>query len=110
MWRLAPTGTAWPRGSSDHTVRLWNADTGQPIGDPFTGHTDSVDSVAFSPDGHRLASASEDMTIRLWPADATPQTLCDKLIANMSHKQWHDWVSPAIDYITQCPGLPIAPD
>jgi len=28
----------------------------------------------------------------------------------MSHKQWWDWVSPDIDYVTACPDLPIAPD
>ena len=49
-------------------MRLWDAATGQPVGAPLTGHTDWVDSVAFSPDGHRLATGG-DTTVRLWNAD-----------------------------------------
>jgi hypothetical protein len=28
----------------------------------------------------------------------------------MSHRQWRDWVSPDIEYIEACPGLPVPAD
>jgi WD40 repeat protein len=58
--------------SSDQTVRLWDPDTGDPVGDPLRGHTDDVCAVAFGVAGDGrplLASASNDWTVRLWDPD-----------------------------------------
>ena len=39
------------------------------------GHTDSVNTIAFSPDGATIASGSDDKTIKLWSVtDGTLQS------------------------------------
>ncbi|MCO6427823.1 WD40 repeat domain-containing protein, partial [Nitrosomonas communis] len=59
--------------SWDNTVRLWDAESDQPIGQPLLGHQNAVSSVAFSPDGRRIVSGSWDSTIRLRDAESGQQ-------------------------------------
>jgi len=33
-------------GGRDETVRVWELATGQPLGEPLTGHTETVEAVA----------------------------------------------------------------
>ncbi len=64
----SPDGGRIVSGSYDKTLRIWDAQTGAPIGEPLGGHEYSVRSVAYSPDGSRIVSGSEDNTLRIWDA------------------------------------------
>ena len=108
---FSPDGRHIISGSIDGTLRVWGTESRQSIGTPLAGHQKVVTSVAFSPDGMRIVSGSDDGTVRVWPAPkAWPELLCAKVMRNMTRAEWREWISPEIDYIVQCPGLPIPPD
>jgi len=64
-----PGGKALATASGDRTVRIWNADTRQPI-HTLRGHSGPVLAVAVSPDGKLLCSGSGDQTIRVWDPES----------------------------------------
>jgi WD40 repeat protein len=74
---FAPGGDVVATGSDDATAQLWQAATGECIGDPLK-HGGPVRSVAFSRDGRALVTSSLDGTARLWDA-ATGRPIGDPM-------------------------------
>lgn len=69
--------------SWDHTLRLWDLNTGGTTR-KFVGHTSDVLSVSFSADNRQIVSGSRDKTIKLW------NTLgeCKFDIKEDGHSEW----------------------
>lgn len=47
-------------------LRLLDAETLEPTGEPLIGHTGSIEVIATGPDSARVASGSDDETVLLW--------------------------------------------
>jgi WD40 repeat protein len=63
--RWSPDSRCIVSAGTDHTARLWEARTGQPIGEPLR-HDAAVAYAEFSADGRWVVTASEDGTARIW--------------------------------------------
>jgi WD40 repeat protein len=61
-------GKRFATSGKDHTLRLWDADSGAELR-VFREHGDDVYSSAFSPDGKILASACGDHNVHFWDVE-----------------------------------------
>jgi len=62
---FSPDGMQLVTASNDHTIKLWNLETGTELR-TLRGHAASVASVAFRFDGKQLASGGGDRNLMLW--------------------------------------------
>jgi len=70
---FSPDGNQIVSASFNGTIRIWDSETGQPIGSPLYGHRLYVTSIVYSPDGKQFVSASGDRTVRVWnPLNGQP--------------------------------------
>src|SRR5262249_9665156 len=77
-------------------VVQWDVNTGKEIR-RFGGLKDKIKSVAFSPDGKRLAAASRDGTIGVWDAATGREQLY--IVAHPGHKAADFSTSPCVVFV-----------
>jgi WD40 repeat protein len=93
----SPNGKMILSGSSDRTIKVWDATSAQLLR-TFSGDYGAVSAVAFLPDGHRVASASLNGAIIIWSVDSGQPIRSLKSDANYS---WES--SPAVRSIAVSP-------
>jgi WD40 repeat protein len=84
----SPDSTRILTGSTDGTVRIWDAATAEPP-HQLRDHTDWVQAVAWSPDSTRILTGGYSGTVRVWDA-ATAEPL-EQLSGHTSGVQAVAW-------------------
>lgn len=79
---FSPDGRRLASAGADGLAVIWDATTGAELM-TLAGHTDSIHSLAWSPDGHYLATTSDDgdTSVIIW--DATSGEMLHKLLGHV---------------------------
>jgi WD40 repeat protein len=106
---FSPDGSTLASGGVDGPIQLWNvANPASPVtlGPPLTGHTGTIESVAFRPTGGLIlakVSGSDDETIRIWNLNVeyAIDRICGTGANNLTAAQLHTDV-PELPYRPPC--------
>ena len=61
---------SWTVVSQGKSLYTWDINaTSQKTATVFDGHSDTVNTVKYSPDGNYIVSCSSDNTVKIWEAD-----------------------------------------
>jgi len=83
-------------GGADGTLILWDVATGRTIGQPWQGHKNTINSVAFSHDGKYVISCSTNHFMILWnvatgrPIGPPWYTTLQGCTNSHQNTQWHE--------------------
>jgi WD40 repeat protein/tetratricopeptide (TPR) repeat protein len=76
--RYSPDGSQLATGFVDHSVRIWETRTGQPVAE-LRGYMGDLSSMCYSPDGCRIATASGKVNqpgeVRVWDTHTAQELL-----------------------------------
>jgi WD40 repeat protein len=95
-------GRTLASAGQDATVKLWDVAGSGKLITTLSGHSDPVNSVAFSPDG-TLASGGQDGALIFWDRDPQREIrlICGTLRTNLSRDNWARYV-PDVPYRPVC--------
>ncbi|HVB22188.1 MAG TPA: TIR domain-containing protein [Ktedonobacteraceae bacterium] len=76
---ICPNGQILVSGSIDHTIEIWNLQTGK-LEHTLTSNVSPVESISISADGQTLVSGCKDGTINIWNpySDKVVRTFTDR--------------------------------
>ncbi len=86
---ISSNGQYWAAGSRRGEARVWREE-GKLLHLAWQAHTDTVRALAFSPDGHTLATGSWDGSIKLWDIESGALL-------------WTSWFTDNIECLTFAP-------
>ena len=92
VWSLLLLEQKITSRSWDHSIKIWDSETSLCLS-TLNGHTNTVLSVAWSPDGQRIASSSGDSTIKIWDTETYE---CLKPLSGHTSSVWSVAWSPLL--------------
>ncbi len=100
---FSPDGGYVISESTDGLSRMWDAATGEEVAD-ITGYV-----LAFSPSTPYAAIFRVDRTVaaQIYRPEDMAQEACQRLIRNLTHAEWQEYIGDALPYQAVCENLPV---